>query len=231
MAKKDNTPNDDMAAELLLKDADDALHQERLHEIWAEWGSTIIGIALMIVFGTMIGVGWKNWRISVEKAETAKLLQVQESGYASVLIPNQDSPLSGQYDAIAKMLAASDLTSTDGASSRQANAAIIHNLMVDAADGDLPKIYDTLAKWAKLRALYDAKPDSDKLQIADDMVDLANKGTNPFEALIKMEAAMIYGENSENDRAIDVLNTLEIDTSSPLNDRKTNLINLYSAVN
>ena len=70
MAKNNTPTEDDLQAEMLLKEADEALHQEKMEALWKEWGQTIVGIALMIVFGTMLGVGWKNWRHNVHSTQT-----------------------------------------------------------------------------------------------------------------------------------------------------------------
>lgn len=214
MAKKDNpTPEDEIAAELMLKDADEALQKEKLERLWEEWGSTVIGVALMIIFGTMIGVGWKNWRQSVHENQTAQLIQLQDKGAAMVMLEQDD--LSGSYEAIAKMMAASEIAKTEGATPH-ATSAMVYNLMIDASNAGLPRYYDIMAEWTKLRAQYDADKDAVKADIAENMIDLANRRKNPFEALILMEAGLIYGEDGQTHKAMESFEkALEAKTMTP----------------
>jgi predicted negative regulator of RcsB-dependent stress response len=204
--KNDKTPEDDMAAELLLKEADDSLRQEELQKLWKEWGATIIGVALMVVFGTMIGVGWKSWRTSVYEGQTQALMTMQQKGPAA--LATQGGELSGSYDAIAKMIAAGQLANTDGAPS-QVTSSTIHNLMVDANDGGLPKYYDVMAQWTKLRTRFDATKDDDKQSIIEDMLDAADSRNNPFSVVMNVEGAMMYASMNAYDKALDVLNGLD----------------------
>jgi len=233
MAKKqkDEQPSiqDDLEATLLLKDADEALRQERMEAMWREWGSTIIGVALMIVFGTMMGVGWKTWRSSVHQNETAKIISAQQSGVAGLLASQDD--LSGQYKGIAALLAASDMVGQSDAQSID-NAKRIHNLMVDADESGLPRQYDLLAQWGALRTTADIKDSVEaKISSADSMMDLADKRGNPYQALIMVEAATLYGENGNPSRAVEILNDVSnLDIASNddgLMDMVDTLIRLY----
>ena len=75
MAKNKTSPEFDIETDLLLKEADEALRQEKMEAMWKQWGQTIIGVALMVIFGTMLGVGWKNWRTSVYESRTQLILE------------------------------------------------------------------------------------------------------------------------------------------------------------
>ncbi len=206
--KNKSAPEEDMAAEMLLKEADDTLRQEELQKLWEEWGATIIGVALMVVFGTMIGVGWKSWRTSVYESQTQALMTMQQKGPAS--LATQGDELSGSYDAIAKMIAAGQLANTEGVSS-SITSSTIHNLMVDASDGGLPQYYDVMAEWTKLRTRFDATKKNDRHKIVEEMLDMANSRNNPFSVLITVEGAMMYASMELYDKALNVLNDLETD--------------------
>lgn len=184
MAKDKQLPEDDIAAELLLKDADDALRQDKLQALWAEWGSTIIGVALMLVFGTMIGVGWKNWRYNVHTSQTKSLIEAQ-------------SDVSGSYKGIANLVQAGQLAATQ-------SPTLIYNQMVEAADAGLPREWDILAEWGTLRTAADLDS-ANKDDIADKMVTLSKKRGNPYAPVLLMEAAIIKGENGDTDSAISLL--------------------------
>lgn len=184
----------DLAAALLLKEADEDLRQEKLKNIWDEWGSTIIGVALMLVFGTMIGVGWQNWRYSVNSQQTEILLSPGM---------NQNAELSGDYAGIAALIQAGQL-SEGGADF----ASMINQQLSIAADAGLPREWDILAQWGAYRTKADALGtgnEDDLITIANDMVSLADKRNHPYKPLILMEAAIIYAENGLVPEAIDTL--------------------------
>lgn len=193
------TIQDDLEAALLLKDADEALRQERMESLWREWGSTVIGVALMIVFGTMLGVGWQSWRTGVHQTQTAHLVNAQQAGENI-----NTSELSGHYAGIAALMAANDVANADNT---QDTAKMIHNYMVDADESGLPRQYDMLAKWGVLRTKADIEGKADvKIQAADDMMDLADKRGNPYAALNMVEAAVLYGNHGNPGKAVNILN-------------------------
>lgn len=185
MTKKDNREHEEMMAEMLLKDADEAIRQEKLNALWTEWGSTVIGVALMIVFGTMVGVGWQNWRNNVHTAQTAALLE------------QKTDVLEGSYKGVAGLLNAET-------AARNNNPATLYNLTAQAADSGLPREWDILAKWASLRTKADLEDDK-AIDIANDMVKLAKKGDNPYVPAIQMEAAILYGQNGDVEKALELL--------------------------
>jgi hypothetical protein len=227
--KNKSTPEEDMAAELLLKEADDTLRQEELQKLWEEWGATIIGVALMVVFGTMIGVGWKSWRTSVYESQTQALITMQQKGPASLAM--QGDELSVSYDAIAKMIAAGQLANTDGAPS-QVTSSTIHNLMVDASDGGLPQYYDIMAEWAKLRTRFDATKNDGRHETVEEMLDMADNRNNPFSVIMAVEGAMMYASMESYDKALDVLDDLDdesLDTVPSLKSEVDSYRQIYQA--
>jgi len=227
MVKKTNkqeeyaSPEDDLAAELLLKDADDALRQEELRALWNEWGSTIIGMALMVVFGTMIGVGWQNWRTSVTQGQTTQLIKSQDSLSLSF------DGLNDYYGGIAKMIKAGTLLSSDD---RDAiGVAKAHDLLVDVSEAGLPTEWSILSQWGQLRTAADLKNEDDIPAITDDMIALANKGNNPYAAVILTEAAVIKGESGDKVSALDLLKQASaLSNNASLTSHIQSIINLYT---
>ncbi len=193
MAKKNDkqtsSPEEDLAAEMLLKDADDALRQDRLQELWSEWGSTIIGMAFMIVFGTMIGTGWQNWRLSVHQDQTTKLIAAQ----SNPLIAVRD--LDDHYSAIAKIIIAGSMPNDE---TTPELSGAMYNLLKDIENSGLPSEWNYLAQWAKLRTLVDSNVTENAGAVADQMIDLANKRNNPYASMIMAEAAIITAEKGDD---------------------------------
>jgi hypothetical protein len=223
---------DDLAAHILLKEADESLRQEKITAFWEEWGSTIIGVALMVIFGTMVGVGWNSWRASVHASQTTDLIALQEKGFATVLLEQDD--LTGSYEGMAKMMAAAEIANTPEAPTEQ-TAAMVHNLLVDVEDSDMPKNYDILARWGILRTKTTADDKADPILVAEDMVDLAHERDNPYAPLILSEAAILYGENSQQGEAIGLLEeakTMPLTQNAPkLLKYLDDLLQLYSLEN
>jgi hypothetical protein len=227
MAKKqkDEKPDlqDDLEAALLLKDADEALRQERMEALWREWGSTIIGVALMIVFGTMLGVGWKSWRSSVHQGQTAQIIDASETGVAGLLASKDE--LSGHYGGVAALLAAGNIANQTEEQTLS-TAKIIHDLMVDADKAGLPRQYDILARWGQLRTKADIEDSIDiRLETADEMMNLADKRGNPYQTLMMVEAAVIYGENGQATRAVEILNDVSEMNATNADDGLTDMVN------
>ena len=222
--KEKQTPksDEDIAADLLLKEADESLRQDRLNALWNEWGSTIIGVALMIILGTIIGVSWQKWRMSSQATQTANLMQYS-------LTNNPEIELKGSYRGIANMMAAGALATND-----EADAAKISELLNEASNTGLPHEWKMLAKWGALRTSVDTKTDvASKIKIADELVNLANKKNNPYAPAILMEAAVVKGENGHVDEAITLLQEASkhpIAANVPeLETRISNYLQLYIA--
>jgi hypothetical protein len=208
------TPEEDMAAELLLKDADEALRQEQLKALWDEWGSTIIGVAFMVVFGTMIGVGWQSWRTSVNTAQTNFLLEAERGDAASV------EQLYGSHAGLYYLIQSSQVN----------DPSVIANNLERAGDAGLPREWDILAEWGRLRALADFEA-NDKNDLADDMMKLAKKRNNPFAPAMMVEASMLKYMAGDPDAAQDILNEAKAYKASAnvptLLQRIASLENLY----
>ena len=233
MADRKNTPENDLQTQLLLKEADEALRQEQLQNLWKEWGPTIIGVALMVIFGTMLGVGWKSWRASVHAQQTAVLVAAQDQGIMG--LAQGEGELSGKYAGMAAMIYAGDIAQSAEAGNNPIIASLIHQKMTEADKAGLPKRYDILAEWGALRSEVDANPDADKQAIAAKMEKLAGKRGNLYAPMIMAEAAMIYGIAEQNDKALTILGKASAVAAKQDNPQVNELINnlktLYSPDN
>lgn len=206
MAKNQPNAAEDLQTEILLKEADDALRQEKLEVMWKEWGQTIIGVALMIIFGTMLGVGWKNWRHNVYEARTQALLIAENRGIAG-LVMAADGDLAGAHRGVAYLLAAGNML---GSIEGDVVPAEIRPVIVDsaavAADAGLPREWDMLAEWTRLRTQADdATEAAKKMIIAEEMMAIAARRKNPYAPMMMVEAAAIYGENGYPQKALESL--------------------------
>ena len=211
-----DNPQDDMAAELLLKDADESLRQDRMHLLWNEWGSTIVGIALMVILGTILGVIWQKWQNAQRVSQTSSLIQYQAS-------QDNNGELKGSYKAIANMITAAEMAASDNP-----DKAAITQLMEQAADADLPKVWDDMAQWGALRSRADIATENDiKLAVADDMVDFASESNNPYRPLVLMDAALINGENGRVTEAVKILENAINDPLAEITPHLQDRLNMY----
>ena len=186
MAKKQDKPapdSDTLAAEALLREADEQLRQDRLKALWDEWGATIIGTAFMIVLGTIAGVLWKGWQSSHRGDQTDLLAAALER-------PTIEAPqdLSDYYAGILALVKAGELDNP--------TAETLAPLYDTAADAGLPKEWDLLAEWGRLRTSEST---------AADYVALAEKRNNPFAPIILAEAAILKGQSGKNAEAMALL--------------------------
>jgi predicted negative regulator of RcsB-dependent stress response len=220
--KKDKQiPEDDMAAQLLLKEVEDDMQQERMRALWNEWGSTIIGAALMVIFGTMIGVGWQGWRTSVSESQTEILIQSKMD-----MESDNIDELSGDYKGISALLTAASVAANDGTD------LIVNGLMNDAIEADMPRLWDSLAKFNALRSKATGQ-DADINMIADDMVALANSRNNPFAPVILMEAGVLKAQDNQYGEAVALLEqanaAINEETSFALKQSIEGFITLYQS--
>lgn len=207
MAKNQSNAAEDLQTEILLKEADEALRQEKLEALWKEWGQTIIGMALMIIFGTMLGVGWKTWRHGVYEARTQALVVAEDHSMEWIVSPDHGD-LGGVHEGVAHLLAAGRII--EGANENalpMEMRSIIADSTATATKAGLPREWDLMAEWANLRMQADTVTDEGerKIAIADEMMHIATRRKNPYAPMMMVEAAAIYGENGQTQKALDVL--------------------------
>lgn len=192
--KQSPTPEDDMAAQRLLREADEALRQDKMQALWDEWGSTIIGAVLMIILGTSLGVAWQSWQADRQATATAQLLQADRT-------PDARAELSGHYKGVAALLAAARTAGGEDVSPETLNS-----LFLEATDSGLPVEWDFLAAWGRLRTQAEQSQNNEEtLAIATEMAELARDRDNPYTAIMLMEAGVIQGSIGNFDTAISLL--------------------------
>lgn len=176
----------DVRSELLIRDAEEALQRERLQQFWKAWGSTLIGMAVMLVVGTGVGVAWREWRQSDNEKSTAVLLDVV-SDSTTPMSDELARDMSGNHAAIAW------LSQVDAA-----KPGTLADLYENAARSGDDTVWGWLARWNTLRLRMD-NPAEDSKKLIGDYEDLANdmKGS-PLSALAWADAAIIAGEREKD---------------------------------
>jgi hypothetical protein len=103
----------------LILEIDEELRARQLKALWAKYGQTLIGTAILIVFGVAAGVFWHNAKVSTLTAQTGDLLaalQVEDRKVMADAVENSDAPLktvalfyAAQSDEAAKNIAAAEM--------------------------------------------------------------------------------------------------------------------------
>lgn len=193
MAKPLPTKNHDDAlarTENLLRDAEEALQQERLSEFWKQWGSTLIGMALMLVIGTGAGVGWREWQRAQNEQATAALHK-RVTAPEIVIGPEMETELGGNHAAIAYLMKAGALINQNEATPPKQELSKLYAAAARSGDNGQ---WGWLANWNALRIRMD-DPDTDPDKLINDYESLAlqRKG-KALSALALTDAAIIAGE-------------------------------------
>lgn len=193
-----NQDEADTRSALLLRDAEEALQKEKLQEFWRQWGSTIIGMAIMLVVGTGAGVAWREWRQSHNEAATTKLLTLIENPETPITAQDVSS-MSENHAAIAWLSRASS-----------AKPEELEKIYASAASAGDNTDWGWLARWNTLRLRMD-NPSEDPQKLISDYEALANdKKNSPLAALAYTDAGVIAGERLKDPaKALEYLNKAE----------------------
>ena len=62
----------------IFNEVDEALKQEKMQKLWAEYGSTVILAAVLLVLSTAAATGYKSWDARRDGQETARLIDALE---------------------------------------------------------------------------------------------------------------------------------------------------------
>jgi predicted negative regulator of RcsB-dependent stress response len=195
----------DLRAAHLVRDAEEALQQERLMEFWRQWGGTIIGMALMLVVGTAAGVAWRQWQQAKNEKSTAALTQIVETPAAPT--PQMLKDLRPEHAAIAWLAMAGTALNDVNASKPEAErSAALAELFGNAAKTGDDTMWGWLARWNLLRMKMD-DPNADAEALLKDYEKLAaDKSDSALAALAWIDAALVAGERLKDPtRALDYI--------------------------
>ncbi|HEY8963260.1 MAG TPA: hypothetical protein VIN59_02230 [Alphaproteobacteria bacterium] len=199
----------DLRTQNLLRDAEEALQQERLLALWREWGGTIIGMAIMLVVGTGAGVAWREWQQAKNEKSTAALSEI-------IAAPAEPDPamlkdVKPQHAAIAWLSLAgavmSDVNKDKSEEGRKAALTELYGKAVDAGDDTL---WAWLARWNLLRMKMDEQSLDAEALLKDYELLAADMKDSSLVALAWIDAALIAGERMKDPvRALDYIGRAE----------------------
>lgn len=223
------SPNDEALArtEILLRDAEEALQQEKLREFWKQWGSTLIGMAIMLVVGTGAGVMWREWQYKKNEKATTTLVTVL--GAPEIMIgPEVEKSMGPKHAAIAYITKAGKMIGTDQSKAPRTD---LENLYAAAARAGDDTIWGWLARWNELRLkMDDPKADFSALLSSYEHLAKERKGEG-LSALVLTDAAVIAGERLKDpERALGYVKQAEavVTPASPTASIIADLKHLYT---
>ena len=167
--------------EILLREADEALRQERLINIWNQYGNMILGTCLAIILATGAGSALKSWNMTRSQENTDLVIALQDDT-ASVDVNDVAQP-QRQFALIiagAKAYAAGDKTQA-------------HELFTQLEKDAKNPVNEGLAQWMSARS-SDAEPAA-RLEQLDAILADPEHG---FAALAALDAATIAGEEMQD---------------------------------
>jgi len=221
------SPEDEATArtEGLLRDAEETLQQERMAEFWRQWGTTLMGMALMLVIGTGAGVVWREWRGAKNQTATTTLINIVTS--KDPVIGPEVAKLGGNHAAIAYLSKAGVLAANMGAEGPSADLAKLYAATAKAGDNT---VWGWLGRWNTLRLrMDDDKADAAKL-LADYEALAHDKKGQQLSALALTDAAIIAGERLKDPvRALGYIAQAEkvVSSTTPMSSTVSDLKHLY----
>lgn len=209
----------DLRTEQLLRDAAEELRRENMQKLWKEWGTTIIGMCVMLVIGTGIGVMWREWKASNAEKSTAALYQVESRGAP---VPAVSDAMLDNHLAMAWLAHAARISPD--------NKDELQNAFQSAANTGKSD-WAWLGAWNALRMEMDDET-ADATALIQKFEQLAKDGTKyGYSALAWIDAAILAGERlADPTRALDYLSRADttIQRGTPAAALAADLTHLYA---
>lgn len=184
----------DLRTQNLLRDAEEALQQERMLEFWRQWGNTIIGMAIMLVVGTGAGVAWREWQESRNEKSTAALSAVLGSTTPSAE-PTKD--LRPEHAAIVWLSMAAN-AATEAGKSDADRKQVMTDLYGKAAATDDDSVWAWFGRWNLLRMKMDEQSIDAEALLKDYEKLAQDMEKSSLSALAWIDAALIAGERMKD---------------------------------
>lgn len=200
-----------MASDGFIREVDEELQRDRMAKLWQRYGPIAIGVALVVVAGTVGKVGWDAWQ--------ARQLEQQGAAFAAAEAALERDDFTAAADQFAGLAAAQ---SGDAAALARLREAEAHFAAGDSEAG-LARL-DALAEETRIDAVlrdYAAVTAAQRRLGHTDPVTLrANlrprmAEDSPFRHSARELAALAALEAGDEPGAIDMLRQLQADTGTP----------------
>lgn len=206
----------------IFREIDEAMQRDKAAKMWKEYGPTLLLAAVIMVLATAATTGYRAWKDSQNKEETAKIVTALEDKDTSAALEKAAQNTKGDYKAITLMNAASKKAEAKDF----AKAAALYSSV--AKDGSTPKDLRDLAVILNARAMIASGATGYK-DLADNLAKIAKDNGSTFAAQARLEAASIYGSGLKDYKsAIDMLDGLKDTKAASLKEKADALRHVYS---
>ncbi len=209
----------------LIHEVEESIKQERIEKIWKEYGSYIIGAAILAVLITVLFTGWKSWNTKINVSQTAAMIQALEQDDKAAALDQVIPGMRPNHRSLSRLTAAG-LLAQDG---RQ-DEALAH-YKAAAADRDAQPIFRDLAQLMAVRLEWAmAKPNANPQALLAALEPVWKNNDSPWRFHAHEQAALILA-HAQNDyvnaRAHLAKITEAKDAIASLQERARNLDHLY----
>lgn len=195
----------------IFREIDEELRRDNFAKLWERYGQYLVGLAVVIVLATGAVVGWREYQLRVQRAESVR--------YAAAMELAQKNELARAADDFAAL--ARDSGSGQATLARLQEAALrgrggdekaaIAAYKAIAQDSAVDSVYRDLAT---LLAALHGLASSDPKAIIDEVSPLTNT-SNPWHASALEITALAHLRAGERDKAHEIYKGLADDLAAP----------------
>ena len=178
--------------ESLIIEIEEAIKQEKLENLWKNYGSFLIGGALFIVLATAAFVGWRSYNDNKNAEKTKILIAAMDADDQAKSLADIMPELSGGTEFVA-LFTAAGLMIGDGN-----HTGALELYRKGSQDKTLPHIFRDLATYMAVQLEWSdsEKPDSDKLLA--ELAPLWQDESNPWRWHARLQTAMILAQDKHD---------------------------------
>ncbi|MCW8915099.1 MAG: tetratricopeptide repeat protein [Magnetovibrio sp.] len=199
----------------LIREVNEDLREEQMMKLWQRYGSTVVGVAVLIVVIVAGNQIWKNYDISTRTADSDQYFAAQQlaasGSNAEALKAMQalSSSASGGYSVLAKFQEAALMVETgDSYGAAKLYQQIARDTIGDVALSGLANI---------MAAMVEVSAGSYDRAAMEFRLSTLAEPSHPYRHSARELLAIIAMEHSDTEKAKTTLNTLIEDKSAPQN--------------
>lgn len=189
--------NDDIQNDLLIRELEESVKQDRLNKLWKDYGSYIIGGAVIIVLATGFFSFYGSYTAKANAHNTRVMLEARESGDGAAAELTDVAAESGPGQRVLALLMAAGLYVEDGAYDKAVRA-----YKDIAEDKAVPPLYRDLGEVLAVRTEWgfvEDKPEASQLLARLEPV-IANR-ESPWRWHAMVQAALIAAHGQSDYKA------------------------------
>ena len=209
----------------LILEVEESLKQDRLNEMWKEYGGYLIAACILAVLFTALTVAWRTYDHNRAVTQTALIVDAIEGENTTEALSSIVDELDGGRKAIA-LLSAAGAHLQDG----QTKEALEKYLLVKA-DGGIPQVFKDFATVLAVKTTWDmpaqATPleghetiqiiaQADPQQLLQELALVTARADSPWRYHAHIQSAIILATALQDyDTALQHLNVVDSDISIP----------------